>query len=41
MRPDSLAYSYELHDVDSALTALIFGDKRLRLVKSLGELVLG
>ena len=37
---DSSADSHEFHDVDSPLTALIFGDEGLRSTKALGELML-
>jgi hypothetical protein len=35
-----LANGQKLHDVDAAFTALIFGHKRLRLVKAISQLAL-
>jgi hypothetical protein len=35
IRSDSLANGYKLHDIDVTLPALIFGDKRLRLMEPL------
>jgi hypothetical protein len=37
---DGLTNLDKFHDVDTPFAAFIFGDKRLRFMKSLGELVL-
>src|ERR1700738_4611957 len=41
IRSDRLTDGHEFDDIDAALPAFIFGDKRLRFVKSLGKFVLG
>jgi hypothetical protein len=41
IRSYRLANGQKFHDVDAAFTTLVFGHKRLRLVKAISQLALG